>query len=931
MRRLPLFVALLATSAMAQAGEKPLYQPAPAWVKPAPAVDAAKLTGDAPVLLLFDNQQRLEDGRVWSYVESAARAASTEALGSIGTIQLQWQPSQGDLIVHRAEIIRGAEHIDLIKGGNPLTVLRREQGMEQRILDGRLTATMPVEGLRVGDVLHIAFSVTRRDPTLKGDMQAFAPLMFAPARVGFARVRLSWPAKSDLRWKSYVDGLTARPVVENGYNTLDVALPLPKQPDMPADAPTRFAKLPIVEASSFADWAAVSKVMAPLYATAGLITPGSPLAAEVARIRAAESDPLRRAALALQLVQEKVRYLLMGMDTGNYVPQSPTKTWEARYGDCKAKTLLLLAVLHELGIEAEPVLANSKLGDMVPTRLPGAAAFDHVFVRATVNGETLWLDGTGAGARLADIHDTPGLGYVLPVRASGAEPMRIDLRAPARPDIAVAMNYDQSAGIGLPAAFDATVTLKGPLAEMTRLAKAQGSKDDLDKLARSLIGSYEKNVKVVSQDISFDDAAGTARVAITGVAYPNWERENERWRLSLDRVVGAIDFSPDRARTAWKDIPVRTDGPSYIAISARLRLPRGAAGFVIDGTKADKATLGGNAIDRSVGQDGDWITVNDVAINTGAEIAAADIPAEKRRLSAAKANLPRAVAPADYPSSWEEIAAARRERRLEPILAIYARDIAARPDEREGYINRAWFLAKIYDRKAAIADLDKALALEPDAETYLKRGSLHAALGDDDKALADAVEANKLDPSDDGALMRLAYGRAERGEKDAAYDLVQERIDQGGKNRAAYMAAKADLQMRLGDKDGAIETMDSAIALKPGDADLLNSRCWLKGVGNVGMDSALKDCTRAIELADGASQALDSRAMVYFRMGRLDDALADLDAALAIDPDLVASLYMRGVIRRRAGKTKEGDADLAAARLLSPRIDRDYSRYGIVP
>lgn len=275
-----------------------MYQPAPAWVKPAPAVDAAKLTGDAPVLLLFDNQQRLEDGRVWSYVESAARAASTEALGSIGTIQLQWQPSQGDLIVHRAEIIRGAEHIDLIKGGNPLTVLRREQGMEQRILDGRLTATMPVEGLRVGDVLHLAFSVTRRDPTLKGDMQAFAPLMFAPTRVGFARVRLSWPAKSDVRWKSYVDGLSARPVVENGYDTLDVTLPLPKQPDMPTDAPARFAKLPIIEASSFADWAAVSKVMAPLYATEGLIAPGSPLAAEVARIKAAERSAQARRARA---------------------------------------------------------------------------------------------------------------------------------------------------------------------------------------------------------------------------------------------------------------------------------------------------------------------------------------------------------------------------------------------------------------------------------------------------------------------------------------------------------------------------------------------------------------------------------------------------------------------------------------------------------
>ena len=63
--------------------------------------------------------------------------------------------------------------------------------------------------------------------------------------------------------------------------------------------------------------------------------------------------------------------------------------------------------MAELGIEAEPVLANSKLGDMVPDRLPAATSFDHVFVKAAIAGETLWLDGTGGGARLADIYDTP--------------------------------------------------------------------------------------------------------------------------------------------------------------------------------------------------------------------------------------------------------------------------------------------------------------------------------------------------------------------------------------------------------------------------------------------------------------------------------------------------------------------------------------------
>jgi tetratricopeptide (TPR) repeat protein len=108
-------------------------------------------------------------------------------------------------------------------------------------------------------------------------------------------------------------------------------------------------------------------------------------------------------------------------------------------------------------------------------------------------------------------------------------------------------------------------------------------------------------------------------------------------------------------------------------------------------------------------------------------------------------------------------------------------------------------------------------------------------------------------------------------------------------------------------------------------------RCWVKGTLNVSLDTALKDCTRAIELGDSAANALDSRAMVYFRLNRLDDALADLNAALDIDPDQAASLYMRGLIRKRMGDAKVGEVDLGAARLMSPTIDRDYSRYGIAP
>ena len=96
------------------------------------------------------------------------------------------------------------------------------------------------------------------------------------------------------------------------------------------------------------------------------------------------------------------------------------------------------------------------------------------------------------------------------------------------------------------------------------------------------------------------------------------------------------------------------------------------------------------------------------------------------------------------------------------------------------------------------------------------------------------------------------------------------------------------------------------------------------------LETALKDCTKSIELGDDSAAPLDSRALVYFKLGRLDDALADLNAALDQRPDQAGSLFLRGVVERKTARTQSDD-DLRGARIESPRIDEDYARYGVRP
>lgn len=389
MIRFESFIALLlcATSSIAMAGETPLYQPVPAWVKPAVLPrPSAQADGTSPIVLL-DLQQRVEGGQMSVYVDTVSRIASPELLGQMANITIPWVPDKGDLIVHELSILRASETIDLLAKGQRFTVLRREQALEQRELTGILSATLAVEGLQVGDLLRLRATTTARDRALGGNVQSAMPLPAAPLRIGQGQVRISWPVKAPPAWKLLASDVVAKPVRVGDYAELSFALPITKQPEMPADAPPRYKRPPLVELSTFQSWTNVSKTFAPLYSTSGTVAPAGPLADEVARIVAAEPSPLGRAQRALQLVQDKVRYLAIGMDGGNYVPQSPARTYELRYGDCKAKTLLLLALLHEMKIEAEPVLAHIGLGDLVRDRLPSAMAFNHILVRASIGGE----------------------------------------------------------------------------------------------------------------------------------------------------------------------------------------------------------------------------------------------------------------------------------------------------------------------------------------------------------------------------------------------------------------------------------------------------------------------------------------------------------------------------------------------------------------
>ena len=915
----------------ALAGEVPLYQPAPDWIETfdIESVLAAKESSN-DLIVAVDRQVKMEDGQTWQYADVILRGGSSETLAQIGRLQGMWNPELGDFIVHNVQIIRNGESIDPLADGKTFDILRREAGLEKLQINGVLTAFLQLEGLQIGDLVRLRASTTIRDPAMGGHMQLVEPLLAEPIRLQFGRFKLIWPKADNVRWQVAGKDAESKISTKGAYKNLIIEQPLPKQQESVPGAPLRYVINPMIEATSFEDWAAVSRTAARLYNIEGLIAEGSALAKEADIIAGQTSDPKERTAAALQLVQDKVRYLFNGLGGGNYTPQSPDKTWTLRYGDCKAKTLLLLALLDRLGIEAQPAMVHTTLADALSERLPTLAAFDHIIARATIDGRVYWLDGTRSGDRLADLADTPAFRYALPLETGGADLETIELMPMQRPLAQITLSIDASAGIGFPAPYALTIVSRGPVVEQMSAVKNSVSSTEYEELLDGFITQYAGDkASITDREALFDEASGTVSVTGRGLMTSSWANEHNRRTYSIDNYLDNTEVLSNRTKAEWQAIPYAMHYPGYYVRKLQIVLPNEGEGFELVGQADVAGTIAGyEQLRKSEIVEGK-LSVNEFWRTAMWELPADMVTAERAKLMKIQSEKLRVKAPELYPPAWLETKTAVENNKLEPIIAAYKADIALHPDDSRPYENFARFYQGTYQYAKAAEQLSFALKQEENPETYVWLASLYHITGDK-RAIEAAHKALELDPASLAAISAIAEIYAKRNQTDKALQFLAT-VENNGVDEDAIASVKAEVMMLEGKYGEALASVDKLLAKKPNDPEYLNLRCWNKGRANVQLDTALKDCTKAIQLAESSSAILDSRALVFFRLGQFDDAMSDLNTALDFNPNLAPSLYLRGMTYSRLGEQSKSASDISAAKYMMPKIVDDYAFLGLVP
>jgi tetratricopeptide (TPR) repeat protein len=585
-----------------------------------------------------------------------------------------------------------------------------------------------------------------------------------------------------------------------------------------------------------------------------------------------------------------------------------------------------------MGIEAEPALVTSQGGDALPELLPLPGDFDHVIVRATIGGVDYWLDGTSTGTRFANIGNVPPFHYALPLRAGGADLMPMTQRDRAVPDMRMTFEVDHSAGVDLPQLFTVATEVSGPAGAMVEAMADADDPDHRRRIASSFTerSGFEGGV-LTSVDVSYDKESALGRLIIKGIGPSAFTWQDGK--LVVDTggpggLASAFAFNPNRARPEWRDIPVATPGPSYVQTDMMMTLPEGGRDFSLAGPEKLETGFANTHLVMAISLSGERVLSRSEVRQGLGEIAPADVSEARRRLLRIEAGAAELIAPTEVRWRWDLDEEERRSRAA-PILAAFdAAAELAMEDDYAPLIQKALFLQSIYEREAALAAYDELVEKSPSAWAHLQRAVVLLELGRRTDAIADLEASYEFEPHNSTAFT-LAREMAYAGSAAEALELL-DGLPVNEAEEIAYADTRATISGLLGDTSSALSLLADEVAGKPENSEVLNADCWFRGLFNVALDTAVGRCTRAVERADAPMAALDSRAMVQFRLGNYEAAIADLDAVLRLAPEQAESRYLRGVVRLKAGD-EAGRQDIETALRISPNLAAFYARHGVAP
>jgi tetratricopeptide (TPR) repeat protein len=317
-------------------------------------------------------------------------------------------------------------------------------------------------------------------------------------------------------------------------------------------APADYSAFRVLQFSEFSDWGEVVSWANDLFQANGMIA--DEIRKVAAKLRELPGSQ-ERVAAALEFVQSEIRYFSVSLGESSHRPTPPNIVLERRYGDCKDKSLLLITLLKERGIESEPVLLDIGRRKGLDKFLPSPQLFDHVIVRAAVDGKVFYLDPTRLGQhgrleRMGQAHEGAQVLVIAPEMHQLSTIVSLNAADLVRGERVETATLPKLSPEGT---LQMRQTWNGVAAETLRVAREHWTRAQFDKMMGDEMEARYPGAKLAAEPSLEDDRINNVLSITAAYNVPNLAIEREgNWiiRYSPINLRSALISAPSATRTA---------------------------------------------------------------------------------------------------------------------------------------------------------------------------------------------------------------------------------------------------------------------------------------------------------------------------------------------------------------------------------------------
>jgi hypothetical protein len=337
------------------------------------AVDAADYPGDDFVYLLDDGVLRFEsDGRGTRTYRQIVQILTREGAERWGEQTFNYTAGLEKLAVNWIKVVKPDGTVIADKPTHEQESLA-PVALEAPIYSDSKVRRVSIGGVAPGTLLDFSWSVERLKPVLPGDFytgwRVTTGRLVRRSRLVVDVPEVLTPRIKELNWHD------ARPVRTGGGRRVYTWAKAEVQPiESEPFAGTPNSVYVGISIAGKVGWGDIARWYAQLSKDRYALTPE--LESKVKELVAGaktRDDSLRA---IHRWVAQDFRYVSLSLGLGGYQPRTPASVLDTKYGDCKDKATLFIALARRLGFQAFPVLLSSDGG--VERTLPSISQFDHM-------------------------------------------------------------------------------------------------------------------------------------------------------------------------------------------------------------------------------------------------------------------------------------------------------------------------------------------------------------------------------------------------------------------------------------------------------------------------------------------------------------------------------------------------------------------------